>query len=802
MADIFISYAHEDRARIERLSAALEAEGLSVWWDRHIAGGAEFTSECEARLNAAKAVLVAWSKASVASAWVCDEASHGRDRGILAPITIDGVAPRLGFRSFLTIDLSAWRGDRKAVEFQDLVRVLKARVAGAAVPEAGPRKPPNVAARLRRHKVPIIGGVAAALAIAAGFILLRPGIEITRTSESRLAAAREKGVGLAVLPFTNLSSDREQEYFADGLTEELLNWLGNVEGLKVPGRTSSFQYKGKAEDLRAIGEALEVQYVLEGSVRRSGDALRITAQLIDATTGFRLWSGSYDRKFADIFAIQDELARIVVVELLGKIPDSGAANPAAVGAVDPRSHELYLEGRALWAVRDANPALEKLRAAIAVDPGHALAQAYLAVIGAWAIGNGVALPAAGPDVDALVDMALAAAVKARPQSADVLFAQGWVASFRNDKDLGVVTSPVAIDFLERAVRANPRHVEALHALSRRGDLSVEQRIVSLERILAIDPGLAAARNNLTRYYLETGQFEKTRALARQTFTMLPDFPRGQPAYFIKLTGDLALFGEVIFADWEATERDQFARFVRGGLLADLGAVEEARFLFERETAGGEFACEARINAATLTGDVASQLRAAEEQYATGPTLPFAAWELAVPLIAAGEPERAYQTLLKRRPDFATAPDLSAIGQYARQEFVTAAHALSAAGRRDQARLFWKALLANFEARPARSWQEHLLLALVHGRLGDRSAAIVEFNAAYDAGFRYPWSYDCDSCVQGGFYAERGLFAVLLQIPEIAAVIDRIESENARTLEEFNRKYGVLDRVRAMMAAKQ
>lgn len=802
MADIFISYAHEDRARIEKLSAALEAEGLSVWWDRHIAGGAEFTSECEARLNAAKAVLVAWSKASVASAWVCDEASHGRDRGILAPVTIDGVAPRLGFRSFLTIDLAAWRGDRKAVEFQDLVRVLKARVAGEPVPAAPSQEPPNAIARLRKHRVPVIGGLAAALAIAAGLILLRAGMLATPAEEARLAAAREQGIGLAVLPFTNLSSDPEQEHFADGLTEELLNWLGNVEGLKVPGRTSSFQYKGKAEDLRAIGESLGVQYVLEGSVRRSGDALRITAQLIDATTGFHLWSESYDRKLADIFAIQDDLARIVVVELLGKIPDSGAANPAAVGDVDPRSHELYLEGRALWAVRNANPALEKFRSATAIDPGHALAQAYLAVIGAWASGNGVALAAAGPDVDALVDQALAAAVKARPQSADVLFAQGWVASFRNDKDLGVVTSPVAIDFLERAVRANPRHVEALHTLSRQGSLSLEQRIESLERILEIDPGLAAARNNLNRYYLEAGRIDKARALARQTLTMLPDFPRGPTAHVIKLTGDLALYSEAVFADWDATERDQYARFVRGGLLADLGAVEEARFLFEREFDAGEFTYEARINAATLSGDVGSQVRAAEQQYAIAPAQPFAAWALAVPLIAAGEPGRAYETLLKHRPDFAATPDLHAGGPYAVQEFVTAAHALAVAGRRDEARVFWEALLAEFESEPARGWQDHLLHALAHAGLGDKGAAIREFNAAYDAGFRYPWSYDCDSCVHDGFHAEHGLFAELLRIPEIAAVADRIESENARALEELNRKYGVLDRVRTMMAAQK
>jgi hypothetical protein len=175
--DIFISYAREDRERIETLSRALGEEGLSVWWDRDIAGGAEFTKETEARLNDAKAIVVAWSAASVESTWVCDEATVGRERGILVPVVIDAAAPRLGFRSFQTIDLSGWRGDRSAPEFVDLVRALKARVSGEAPPPVS-RRPPTMVARWRRHRTPIAAAALVALTVAA--LLIAPRLTTTR----------------------------------------------------------------------------------------------------------------------------------------------------------------------------------------------------------------------------------------------------------------------------------------------------------------------------------------------------------------------------------------------------------------------------------------------------------------------------------------------------------------------------------------------------------------------------------------------------------------------------------------------
>ena len=173
---------------------------------------------------------------------------------------------------------------------------------------------------------------------------------------------------IAVLPFVNMSEDKD--YFADGLSEELLNLLAKIPGLKVAGRTSSFAFKGRNEDLREIGQALNVGTVLEGSVRRSGDRLRVTAQLIKVEDGFHIWSNTYDRKMADIFDIQDDVAR-AISEALRLHLSSAESRPTE----NTEAYALYLEALATrdFVSGDISEALALLNRAIALDPGFAKA---------------------------------------------------------------------------------------------------------------------------------------------------------------------------------------------------------------------------------------------------------------------------------------------------------------------------------------------------------------------------------------------------------------------------------------------
>ena len=219
-------------------------------------------------------------------------------------------------------------------------------------------------------------GVAVLIAMAGlGYLLYERGLG--------RAEASGKHSSIAVLPFTNLSGDASKDYFSDGMSEELLNLLARVPGLQVAARTSAFAFKGRNVDIREVGRELGVETVLEGSVRQSGDQVRITAQLIDTETGFHLWSETYDRKLQDIFAVQDEIAQAIVdklkIELAPKEQQLAQRDKAPTQNVE--AYELYLQGRAIWKRRgedNLRRAIDMYQAALARDPAFARAHAALA----------------------------------------------------------------------------------------------------------------------------------------------------------------------------------------------------------------------------------------------------------------------------------------------------------------------------------------------------------------------------------------------------------------------------------------
>ena len=183
---------------------------------------------------------------------------------------------------------------------------------------------------------------------------------------------------IAVLPFANMSADPDQEYFCDGLTEELMDALARLDGLRVVARTSAFQFKGQAHDLRRVGEQLNVTSVLEGSVRKSGARLRINAQLINAADGYHVWSERYDRDMDDVFAVQDEIARAVVETLKVRLLKGSGASIVRRPTDDLDAYALYLRGRYQWNRLQLQPALDHFRQAIARDPAYAPAHVAVA----------------------------------------------------------------------------------------------------------------------------------------------------------------------------------------------------------------------------------------------------------------------------------------------------------------------------------------------------------------------------------------------------------------------------------------
>ena len=222
-------------------------------------------------------------------------------------------------------------------------------------------------------------GILAVLLVIGGMLLWRfehAALAATQAMAPATSPATALSKSVAVLPFVNMSGDPRNEYFSDGVTEEILNALAQVPGLKVAARTSAFAFKGKDEDLREVGRVLGVATVLEGSVQRAGDEVRITAQLIDTRSGYHLWSEKYDRKLTNIFAVEDEISAAIARKL--QVQWNRGHDGAQRRPVDPRAHDLYLRGLTLFATRSMPAAIDAFEQAVRIDPQDAAAWASLA----------------------------------------------------------------------------------------------------------------------------------------------------------------------------------------------------------------------------------------------------------------------------------------------------------------------------------------------------------------------------------------------------------------------------------------
>jgi TolB-like protein/tetratricopeptide (TPR) repeat protein len=298
---------------------------------------------------------------------------------------------------------------------------------------------------------------------------------------------------IAVLPFVDMSELGDQGYLGDGLAEEILNLLAGIDGLHVAARTSAFAFRGSAQDIRDVGAQLGVATVLEGSVRRDSRRVRITAQLIDATTGFHLWSNTYDREIEDMFAVQDEIAGAIASALLGELdvpPRAGIRHVAP-----PEARDAYWQGRAQWNRRDAAGvpgALRLFERALTVDPDYA--EAYAGLADAYAL-----LPqvVAGIDMAVAVTRAESAARKALeldPDLADAHSSLGLVRALKGDR-AGALTS------LDRALALNPSHAVALHwrgnVLAESGQLTAASAdLARAAKLDPLSPAIATDKGNM------------------------------------------------------------------------------------------------------------------------------------------------------------------------------------------------------------------------------------------------------------------------------------------------------------------
>ena len=358
MADVFVSYKAEDRARVAPLVRALESDGVSVWWDAHIGAGDEWRETILRHLESARAVIVVWSRRSVGpqGQFVRDEASGAVKRKTYLPVRIDKVHPPLGFGEMQAHDLAGWKGDSADSRYKGVASALRDRF---GIKTRGPRDKEEASPKVSRRGLMASGAAVVIGAAGAGTWLW-----------SRRASAA--GNSIAVMPFENLSGDPSQTYFSDGIAEELRSALSRIPGLKVVARVSSEAVRNS--DAVTAAAKLKVTDILTGSVRRSPQMLRISAQLVDGTDGTERWSEVYDRSPGDSLKVQSEIAGKVADALRLRIGPVDKDLRARGGTDNPRAQDLYLRGEAVGRNDDTESGLREalglVEAALVEDPKY------------------------------------------------------------------------------------------------------------------------------------------------------------------------------------------------------------------------------------------------------------------------------------------------------------------------------------------------------------------------------------------------------------------------------------------------
>ncbi|HEY4649451.1 MAG TPA: protein kinase [Gemmatimonadales bacterium] len=390
---------------------------------------------------------------------------------------LTGSAPLLS--ASREVPLSVERAVSRALARAPVDRFATAREFADALqapsPDSSGETRVSQAARGRRNHV-------GALALSAALLIALLGGYLTY-ARSRPGATAEAAASAAVLPFSDLSPGKDQEYFSDGLTDELITSLSQVKGLRVAARTSSFQFKGRNADVREVGRKLDVSAVLEGSVRRSGDHLRVTAQLSSVKDGYQLWSDSYDRKEADVFAVQEDIARSIVSALRVRLGGGTDSVLASKPTEDLEAYDLYLKGRFAWNQRtpqSLQEAARYLEQAVARDSGFTRAWAALAdtyiLLGPY---TGLSPKEIWPKGKAAAERAL----RLDPESAEA----------RTSLAYGTLTYewdwPVAEENFKRAIAAKPNYATAHHwyadLLAGRGRL--DESLREMTRAHELDP---------------------------------------------------------------------------------------------------------------------------------------------------------------------------------------------------------------------------------------------------------------------------------------------------------------------------
>jgi TolB-like protein/Tfp pilus assembly protein PilF len=527
---VFLSYASQDAEAARRICDALRAVGLDVWFDQSaLRGGDSWDASIRQQIKACALFVPIISSNTQAR----EEGYFRREWNLAASRTLD-MAEDKAFLLPVVIDATL---DAKARVPEKFREVQWTHLPGGAAPQA-------FAERVLR----VLTGSAAPAAPAP-----RASAPVASAAAPSAAPAMRETPSIAVLPFVNMSRDEENEYFADGLSEELLNVLAKIRGLRVASRTSAFSFKGKDVDIPTIARTLNVASVLEGSVRRSGKRVRITAQLIQVATDSHLWSETYDRELDDIFAVQDDIAQSVVKELrmaLLGAPSEASANTAAAADVhraalgrsdNAEAFQLYLQGK-FYGQRvsqaDTDRAIALFRQALALDPSYALAWTGLSRVHLIQAGFGFA------PIDVGYERAREAAQRALQLAPDLADAHVMLGAVLQNHDWNWAAAGAS---LKRALELAPGNADVLNGAARLARIlgQHDRALELIGKALALDPLSVDVHREAALVYLMSDRLED----AATSLQMAIDLnPKGGLAHaFLAMTRMLQGRGEEALA---------------------------------------------------------------------------------------------------------------------------------------------------------------------------------------------------------------------------------------------------------------
>ncbi len=547
---VFLSYASEDSAAAERIAMALRAGGIEVWFDQsELRGGDAWDQSIRRQIKNCALFVAIVSRHTHERVegyfrleWkLAVDRSHliMTNKAFLLPVVIDdtGDGDENVPDRFREVQWTHLPGGETPPAFVERTRRLLSGEISASMP--GPTTDQSGPTGVTRApvQVPWSSRHGLLIAIAAGVVVLGglvyfaterssiPKLEVSSRTVATSAAPsafRPPPHSIAVLPFINMSGDKEQDYFSDGLSEELLNDLARINELQVAARTSAFSFKGKDVDIDTIAHKLNVCAVLEGSVRRSGHTVRITAQLINAITGFHLWSKSYDRDLGDVLKLQTEIASAVAeslkVSLLGSVADKievgGTRNPGALDA--------YLRASRAFGSRhdpaEIPKAISVYDEAIRLDPSFALAFASRSIAleqyaGEMDMGAAVHAGFASAEADARRAIALA------PELPEAHLALASIL------EVGFLDFAQASVEYERARALAPGNAEVLRASGAAASYMghFASAIAAVRRAVVLDPLSRAAYGSLSRVLYNARQYEEASAAAAEAIRLNPDF---------------------------------------------------------------------------------------------------------------------------------------------------------------------------------------------------------------------------------------------------------------------------------------